>query len=159
MKRKKKIKQRSNQTKSSRIPVDFSELSEKSQRSWDIPEFYEDINFECVECGKKEIFTAQEQQEWYEVKKKYFWQRPIRCSLHQDIWRETRRRKFKMDRSLLELKDDPNNLESMKQCAEAITLYHQSTKNGNLELAISLFKKLKLQNKLYDYCKKEIEIP
>lgn len=157
MKRKKNIKSKNKPKKTEKIPVCFKSLSEKSQKSWDIPEFYEDITFECVDCKKQVVFTAIQQQEWYEVQKKYFWQRPIRCVFHHDFWRETRKLKFSMDRSLEKLKENPNDFEIMKQCAESITFYHQRTKTGDLKLAISLFKKLNLQNELYLYCKKEME--
>ena len=31
-----------------------------------IPEFYVDQQFTCKDCGKKEIWTARQQQRWYE---------------------------------------------------------------------------------------------
>ncbi len=32
-----------------------------------IPRYYQDKHFECRECGTPEIWTAQQQQWWYEV--------------------------------------------------------------------------------------------
>jgi hypothetical protein len=138
------------------IPINYKLLSEKSLRSLPLPEFYKDETYKCVDCSKISIFSAQEQQNWYEVQKKYFWQRPVRCLLHHDIWRDTRKRKFTMDQKLEELRENPENRKTMIASAEAIVQFHKKTKTGNLELAISLFKKLKIETKYYLYCKENL---
>ena len=141
---------------SNKIPVNKKKLSEKSLRSWDIPEFYKDEIYTCIDCGKETLFSAKEQQQLYEVKQKYFWQRPNRCLLHHDIWRDTRKKKFSMDQKLQELSQKPDNQEVMIDCADAIVLYHKKTNHGNLQLAASLFKKLKTESTHYLYCKEKL---
>ncbi len=41
--------------------------------------FYEDTPFTCVDCGKEEIWTAKQQQWWYEVAKGSIYSRSKRC--------------------------------------------------------------------------------
>lgn len=41
--------------------------------------FYEDTPFVCVDCGKEEIWTAKQQQWWYEVAKGSIYSGAIRC--------------------------------------------------------------------------------
>jgi hypothetical protein len=43
------------------------------------PLFYEDKPFICADCGKEEIWTAKQQQWWYEVAKGPIHSRAIRC--------------------------------------------------------------------------------
>ncbi|MFN0051249.1 MAG: zinc-ribbon domain-containing protein [Planctomycetales bacterium] len=47
--------------------------------SYGPPEFYEDISFVCVNCGRHEVWTAAQQQWWYEVAKGSIYARAIRC--------------------------------------------------------------------------------
>jgi hypothetical protein len=157
MKRKKHNKQLSKSSKPKSIPVILGNLSEKSLRSWDLPEFYKDENCKCIDCGTVFLFTAEEQRCWYEVEKRYYWQRPIRCSLDHDIWRDKRKHKFDMDKNLEDLKESPEDDEIMLKCAESIIQFHKDTDNGNLQLASSLLQKLKILDKRYQYCKEQIK--
>jgi len=52
--------------------------------SYDIPDFvqvgyYVDMPFTCKDCGKAEVWTAIQQQWWYEVAKGDVWTRACRC--------------------------------------------------------------------------------
>lgn len=69
------------------IPLNKEAYSESSKRSVGfefLGNFYEDIRFQCKKCSKSTIFTAEEQKETYEVKKKYMWQQRILCNRCHD---------------------------------------------------------------------------
>lgn len=43
------------------------------------PLFYEDMLFTCTDCGKEEVWTAKQQQWWYEIAKGPIYSRAVRC--------------------------------------------------------------------------------
>ena len=43
------------------------------------PEFYYDIEFTCIDCGKLEVWTASQQKWWYEEAGGYFFSGAVRC--------------------------------------------------------------------------------
>ena len=121
-------------TKKKKIPVDFDQLSENSKTSLGLPEFYHDETIKCVDCGKTFIFPAETQKQWYEKDKRYLYQRPIRCDMHYETWKKSRKLKLKMDKLLEKLKSsDSINLKF--ECAEAIIEFYEQTGRGNLSLA------------------------
>ncbi len=63
---------------SEKIPVDLSKQAANNSYSHP-PLFYEDIPFVCAGCGKEEVWTARQQQWWYEVAKGSIYARAIRC--------------------------------------------------------------------------------
>jgi len=145
----------SNGVKKQQILIDSSKLSEKSQRSLGIPEYYTDEIIKCTDCEATFLFSAIEQQEWYEHKKVYFWQRPIRCEFHYHKWIRVKKIKQAMDSNLAKLDSEPDNNKLMNSCADLITEYHKETQNGNIKKAIELYNKLNLKNDNYLYCKKQ----
>ena len=140
-----------------KLPVDFEKLSEKSLRSWTIPEFYEDQIYNCVECGRECIFTAEEQKRKFEEEKKYIWQRPNRCREHFQLWRESRKAKFEMDRALEQLKQNPEDKKLLISYAESIVKFHQKNERGNLQIAMSIFKRFEVKDNYSHYCKETIK--
>src|SRR5947209_7593740 len=62
---------------SGRIPANLSEQAPNN--SYDPPRFYEDREFACVDCGKHEVWTAEQQKWWYEVAKGSIYSGAIRC--------------------------------------------------------------------------------
>ena len=44
-----------------------------------LPLYYTDINFTCVDCGNKSVFTAAQQKWWYEIAKGHIHSRASRC--------------------------------------------------------------------------------
>jgi hypothetical protein len=42
-------------------------------------EYYEDLPFRCMDCGKGEVWTATQQKWWYEVAQGDVWTTAIRC--------------------------------------------------------------------------------
>jgi hypothetical protein len=155
--RQKKLFKKQETEKLKTFPVNFDNLSEESKMSWSIPEMYIDEFYHCIDCGVKSLFSAEKQKEWYEVEKRYFWQKPIRCRLHHEEWRSKRKIKFKMDRNLLALKENPDNRTIMFACAESIIQFHKETKNGNLRAAMILLKKLDYKDELLSYCQDELK--
>ena len=128
--------------KKQKIPVNVNKLSDKSKRSWTLPEFYEDEAYNCVDCGAQCVFTAEQQQKWYEGSKRYFWQRPIRCDEHHKIWAVSKKKKLKMDHLISEL-NGSNSKKMMLECAESIVEFYEQTGHGNLGMAKHLLKNLK----------------
>jgi len=43
------------------------------------PEFYYDIEFECIDCGSREVWSASQQKWWYEEAGGYFFSTAVRC--------------------------------------------------------------------------------
>lgn len=67
-------------------------IADQSQQadnnSYSPPEFYEDLEFVCVDCGSEEVWTAKQQQWWYEVAKGSIYSRAIRCRACRDARRD-----------------------------------------------------------------------
>src|SRR5258708_5949205 len=62
---------------SGRIPANLSQQAPNN--SYDPPLFYEDREFACVDCGKHQVWTAEQQKWWYEVAKGSIYSGAIRC--------------------------------------------------------------------------------
>ena len=140
-----------------KLPVEFDKLSEKSLCSWDIPEFYLDELYKCIDCGKQFIHTAETQKEWYEVQKKYIWQRPNRCDTHFQEWRVARKSKFEMDKALEKLREFPEDRKLLKSYAESIVKFHKNHERGNLQIAMSIFNKLEIKSNHSAYCRDRLK--
>ena len=65
--------------------INFEEWSEESKRSFrysalnSYVEHYNEIEYTCIACNKKAVFSAKEQKHSYEVKKNYIWQKRVLC--------------------------------------------------------------------------------
>ena len=65
------------------VLVDKELWSEKSRGSLDYvfaQASYEDKPFACRACGRKSVFTAEQQKYTYEVKKAFTWEQHVLCS-------------------------------------------------------------------------------
>jgi hypothetical protein len=60
-----------------RIPANLSEQAPNN--SYDPPQFYEDREFSCVDCGEREVWTAEQQKWWFETAKGPIYSGAIRC--------------------------------------------------------------------------------
>ena len=79
------------------IPVDPEAYSDESKRSVGIEfvgDYYEDRKYHCKKCGIEAIFSAEQQQKSFEVRKEYMWQRRTLCN---DCWHEMRRIKEELN--------------------------------------------------------------
>ena len=62
----------------SRLPVDASKLN--MGNTYDSPpEYYYDLEFNCRDCGSKELWKAAQQKWWYEEAGGYFFATAVRC--------------------------------------------------------------------------------
>ena len=43
------------------------------------PLYYEDLEFTCARCGRQAVWTARQQQWWYEVAKGHVFSTAVRC--------------------------------------------------------------------------------
>ena len=69
---------RSKNRKETRLKVDGSKLNMGNTYS-SPPEYYYDIEFNCQDCGKHQIWTAAQQKWWFEEAGGYFFAGAIRC--------------------------------------------------------------------------------
>jgi len=70
-----------------RIPADPSQ--QVRGNSYDPPPvYYVDYEFTCVDCGKEDVWTAEQQKWWYEVAKGTLQSRAIRCRACRKARRE-----------------------------------------------------------------------
>ena len=85
-----KIK-RSKNKKSERLPVDETKLNMGNTYS-SPPDYYYDIEFDCMDCGKAEVWTAKQQKWWYEEAGGYFFSTAVRCRKCREKERERKRK-------------------------------------------------------------------
>ena len=130
----------SNQTRPGHLPLDLTALSEESRRSRGIPDHYVDEAFTCVDCGKGCIFTATRQKDLYEVKKRCFYVRPVRCTACAKAYRETKRTAFPLDQALARLPKRTEDDAFKLDCALGIIEFHRLSQRGNLALALHLLR-------------------
>ena len=60
--------------------------------SYDVLAHYADKEFICVDCGKREVWTAKQQQWWYEVAKGPIQSTAVRCHVCRRRRREEKQR-------------------------------------------------------------------
>jgi len=60
------------------VLVDQAKLSHINTYG-DLPRYYQDYPFICMDCGKSEVWTAEKQKWYYEEAKGYIWAVAIRC--------------------------------------------------------------------------------
>lgn len=66
-----------------------ADLSKQApNNSYSPPYWYEDQPFQCVDCGQKHVWTAKEQQWWYEVAKGSIYRRAKRCAACRKAFNE-----------------------------------------------------------------------
>ena len=68
------------------IPVDPEALN--LGHSWERPLFYRDLSFQCRDCGVQEIWSAVDQQWYYESAGGYFFNTAVRCRSCRQIERQ-----------------------------------------------------------------------
>tara|TARA_R110002110_G_scaffold3754_1_gene19526 strand:- start:53903 stop:54190 length:288 start_codon:yes stop_codon:yes gene_type:complete len=81
---------RSKNKQNDRLPVDGKKLNMGNTYSV-APDFYYDIEFDCEDCGKHQIWTASQQKWWYEEAGGYFFSTAVRCRDCRQNERERKR--------------------------------------------------------------------
>jgi hypothetical protein len=97
-----------NNRKNIRLPVDKDKWGANDNTYSSPPDYYYDIEFECVECGKFEVWPAEQQKVWYEEKGKTINSYANRCRLcraHISAIKEEQKRHMK---KLAEKPEHPN---------------------------------------------------
>ncbi len=61
-----------------RIPADRTQQVPNNSYS-SPPTYYEDREFRCLDCGKQEVWTAEQQKWWYEIAKGSLYSVAVRC--------------------------------------------------------------------------------
>ena len=65
-----------------RIPkgaIVADQAQQASNNSYFPPEYYIDQPFQCIDCKTKEVWTAEDQWQYFEVWKKPIYGQPVRC--------------------------------------------------------------------------------
>ncbi len=58
----------------------MADLSQQApNNSYSPPRYYEDVRFTCSDCGKEEVWTAEQQKVYYEKWKKPIYHQASRC--------------------------------------------------------------------------------
>ncbi len=70
------------------IPADISQQAPHTSYGG-VPLFYEDKEFTCVDCGKTEVWTAEQQKWWYETAKGYIFSTAVRCHACREKLRQS----------------------------------------------------------------------
>ena len=68
------------------IPADPSQQTPNN--SYGPPLYYQNVEFTCVDCGVAEVWTAEQQNWWYEVAKGSIYSGPKSCRPCRDAHRE-----------------------------------------------------------------------
>jgi hypothetical protein len=104
-------------------PANWSESSQRSAISFCHPPHYEDIDYRCTVCGHAAVFSASEQKEAYEVKKRYIWERRHLCKgcylQFRRIQRKLRECRLKWEAGKATLRRDPAFLREWLDLFEA----------------------------------------
>ncbi|MDH3386664.1 MAG: zinc-ribbon domain containing protein [Gammaproteobacteria bacterium] len=74
----------------SRLPVDASKLNMGNTYS-SAPDFYYDIEFDCIDCGAIEPWSVERQKWRYQEARDYFFATAVRCRSRRAEQRERRR--------------------------------------------------------------------
>ena len=112
-----------------------------------LKQYYQTKIQTCQTCKVTFEFTAEEQKNWYENKKRYIDQVPIYCDQHFIEWNVTKKIKQNMYHYLHEIKNTPKSTEIQQKCAEAILDYYIDTGDGNIDLLKSLLNKINVDPK------------
>ncbi len=79
----------------SRLPVDSNKWGVNCNTYSSPPEYYYDIEFACKCCGKKDVWTAENQKYWFEKLGKNINTTATKCSIcraHENALKEEQRR-------------------------------------------------------------------
>ena len=120
-----------------KIAVKVASLSAASQRSYGIPDYWEDQDLKCRDCGATFPFTAAQQQDWYERQQKHLCVQPVLCPACFQKHSESRRLKSRMDYALRKVKQSPT-VPAKLEAAETIIQYFRHEKRGDIQLALHL---------------------
>lgn len=71
------------------VPADLTQQVPNNSYSAK-PLYYTDVEFTCRDCGKQEVWTAEQQKWWYEVAKGSLYTTAVRCRACRQARREVK---------------------------------------------------------------------
>ncbi len=98
--------------------------------------FFVDQEKECVQCGKKFVFSAKEQKYWYETLKFNFHSVAIRCRLCRRRRRSQSAVRHQIQQAKRRLEAAPEDAGCLLALAEATVTYHRMAGEGDLNAAV-----------------------
>ena len=99
--------------------------------------FYVNEDKTCVQCGQDFVFSAKEQKYWYESLGFHFDATAVRCPKCRRIRRTIKALNNQLALTKRKLRQKPNDPSLLLSLARSIVAFHQRTKSGNLDEAIS----------------------
>ena len=80
--RKKRLAEERERWGGDKLPVGAVRADKSKQvpnNSYSPPEYYVDVEFTCIDCGREEVWTAAQQKWYYEVAKGSLYATAVRC--------------------------------------------------------------------------------
>lgn len=74
------------------------------------PLYYEDCEFECIDCGQFEIWTAKQQRWWYEEAKGAIERKAVRCRSCRDLRKKNKDQHQAHMKAMAKIKPHPNEV-------------------------------------------------
>ncbi len=99
--------------------------------------FYTDEEYECAACKQAFVFSANEQQYWYEDLQFELWVKPFRCVECRRQRRNKRKLRMELTSASNALQADPDNPDVLLMYAQTTFEYFQEFQEGNLNQAIA----------------------
>ncbi|MCL2716015.1 MAG: zinc-ribbon domain-containing protein [Alphaproteobacteria bacterium] len=65
-----------------------TDLLHRHNGSYELPRYYVDLRFSCRDCGRSEVWTAEQQKWWYEVCHESIHRKERRCRACRDAHRQ-----------------------------------------------------------------------
>lgn len=90
-----------------RVKVNPSRVTHTSTL-YNIPEYYEDLEFRCVDCGEYSIWRANDQKWWYETKGNPLERIAVRCKQCRAVIREQKKAQKEHMEKMASKKTHPN---------------------------------------------------
>lgn len=109
--------------------------------------YYTNTNLSCIQCEEDFTFDAAEQKFWYETLEFHYRSIPNRCPDCRKQKRAENSLKANMDHFYELYTKNPKDVLTMLHLARAICLHYEKFQIGNLDLAISLARKVKEMDK------------
>jgi len=106
-------------------------------------EYYEDKRYQCKKCYKSTVYTAEEQKEAFEVKKRYMWQQRFLCGCCYNEMCSIRRELQEMEQHYCENREQIISDEKfLRKWLKLLVEYTKYCKKGNPSRVIFIKKTL-----------------
>jgi hypothetical protein len=99
--------------------------------------FYVDEAKQCIQCGASFVFTARQQQFWYEERKANFYSRAVRCQSCRRQRRSDNALRRQLAESTQRIREQPDDPAALVAYAEHTAEHFQRLGQGDLNQAIA----------------------